>query len=427
MRYQCWLALAGLCGVAACDSPVQPSTPTHTVGGVVSGLAGSGLVLVDNGSETLPVSANGPITFARALAEGENYRVTVRTQPASPAQTCVVSGGSGAVSTTDITTVIVACSTDLVFASVSAGDSHTCGVTTAGAAYCWGDNTEGELGDGTKAYSVVPVPVAGGLTFSAVSAGTYHTCGVTTAGVLYCWGTPYGWETPGHGTTPESPARGLSFASVSVGRYHVCGVTTAGAAYCWGGGVLGDGNSVGSPTPVPVAGGLTFAGVSVGAYSTCGVTTTGAAYCWGENVLGGLGTGSQTGPDQCPFACSTVPAAVTGGLRFRQVDAKVSAACGVTTGGDAYCWGSNVNDDLGFGTRIGTGSMPLGGGYSFPLQPRSPARPGLAQSGHAVGRGLIHLRPHLGRGRVLLGVEHWRSRRRHGAVRRAGRAHLSRH
>ena len=92
MRYQCWLALAGLCGVAACDSPVQPSTPTHTVGGVVSGLAGSGLVLVDNGSETLPVSANGPITFARALAEGENYRVTVRTQPASPAQTCVVSG-----------------------------------------------------------------------------------------------------------------------------------------------------------------------------------------------------------------------------------------------------------------------------------------------------------------------------------------------
>ena len=186
----------------------------------------------------------------------------------------------------------VACSTDLVFASVSAGDSHTCGVTTAGAAYCWGDNTEGELGDGTRAYSVVPVPVAGGLTFSAVSAGTYQTCGVTTAGVLYCWGTPYGWETPGHGTTPDSLGRGLAFASVSVGLYHACGVTTAGAAYCWGGGVLGDGNTVGSPTPVSVAGGLTFAGVSAGAYSTCGVTTTGAAYCWGENVLGGLGTGS---------------------------------------------------------------------------------------------------------------------------------------
>src|SRR5690242_16394722 len=106
MRIRCWLTLAGLCGAAACDSPVQNSTPgpnptpAHTVGGVVSGLAGSGLMLVDNGSDTLTVSANGPVTFARALAEGERYSVTIPVQPIGPEQTCVVNGGSGTVTTT---------------------------------------------------------------------------------------------------------------------------------------------------------------------------------------------------------------------------------------------------------------------------------------------------------------------------------------
>src|SRR6478752_7648058 len=89
-----WLGMASLFGTA-CDSPVQPVT--YTVGGEVSGLAGSGLVLVNNGGDKLTVSANGPVTFASALAEGGGYRVTVLAQPTSPTQTCVVSGGSGTV------------------------------------------------------------------------------------------------------------------------------------------------------------------------------------------------------------------------------------------------------------------------------------------------------------------------------------------
>ena len=122
-------------------------------------------------------------------------------------------------------------------------------------------------------------------------------------------------------------------------------------------GELGDSTVYGGPPPARVAGGLSFAAVSAGSYSTCGVTTTGAAYCWGNNMLGGLGTGASTGPEECqadPFSdCSTVPAAVTGGLTFRQVDAKTYAACALTTSGTAYCWGSDLNDDLGFGTKTG--------------------------------------------------------------------------
>src|SRR2546425_11235675 len=74
------------------------------------------------------------------------------------------------------------------FARVSAGGAHTCGVTSGGAAYCWGSKGDGELGDGTTADRLSPVPVAGGVSFAAVSAGFAHTCGVTAGGAAYCWG-----------------------------------------------------------------------------------------------------------------------------------------------------------------------------------------------------------------------------------------------
>jgi alpha-tubulin suppressor-like RCC1 family protein len=85
---------------------------------------------------------------------------------------------------------------------VSAGNGYACGVTEAGPAYCWGDNRDGQLGDGTRTNRWSPVLVAGGVHFASVSAGTKHTCGVTRAGDAYCWGDNRGGQL-GDGTTMD--------------------------------------------------------------------------------------------------------------------------------------------------------------------------------------------------------------------------------
>ena len=101
--------MASGCGVVACESPVQPPTLSYTVGGAVSGLVGSGLMLVNNSGDDSRRVHRWAGHLREPLAKGAEYRVTVLTQPTSPTQTCVVAGGSGTVSTANVTTVAVAC------------------------------------------------------------------------------------------------------------------------------------------------------------------------------------------------------------------------------------------------------------------------------------------------------------------------------
>lgn len=177
----------------------------------------------------------------------------------------------------------------LIYTQVSAGQDHSCGVTTDNAAYCWGHNSVGQFGAGTidSVGGVPETPVSGDLHFAQISAGGLRTCGVTTDNVAYCWGASFG--TLGDGTndnvlrlTPTRVAGDLRFAQVSAGWGHMCGVTTDNVAYCWGknryeypvkGGMLGDGTTEDRLTPTRVAGDLRFTQVSVGSDHTCGVTT----------------------------------------------------------------------------------------------------------------------------------------------------------
>jgi alpha-tubulin suppressor-like RCC1 family protein len=155
--------------------------------------------------------------------------------------------------------------------NLSAGAYHTCVLnqrsiaTTAltlveGTAYCTGNNSDGQLGDGTLTSKNVLTRVSGGNIFLSISSGERHTCGILRrTRILLCWGdNEYGQL--GNGTdvderTPIVVSSSLRFSSVTAGAGHTCGITTDGAAFCWGrnnAGQLGDGTVDNRSTPVPV-------------------------------------------------------------------------------------------------------------------------------------------------------------------------------
>ena len=265
---------------------------------------------------------------------------------------------AAASSLTGATSTIFNVRNPLVFAVVSAGYFHTCGITTGGAAYCWGDNLTDQLGNpAAGSSSTVPIDVSGGITFAKVVSGRDHTCGVNAGGVAYCWGLNDGRLGTAAGVQNNVPgvvSGNYNFAAVSAGYNHTCGVTTGGAGYCWGdnqAGELGNGTQSSAALPVAVLGGQTFAGISPGRYFSCGRTTAGAAYCWGDNFYGELGDASKVP--------RTSPVAVSGGYNFASVSAGGFHACGLTTGGLAYCWGANGSGQLGDGNAAVSSAVPV--------------------------------------------------------------------
>jgi alpha-tubulin suppressor-like RCC1 family protein len=185
---------------------------------------------------------------------------------------------------------------------LSGGNLHSCGVTTDDKAYCWGNNGNGELGDGTRRPRLRPTAVTGGLRVSQIEAGNAYTCGVTTSHKAYCWGSG-GLGQLGDGTTvffrlqPRAVAGNRRFDQVNAGWNHTCGVTGAGRGFCWGHnnlGQLGDGSTENRSRPAALGTDLTLAQVGGGVEHSCGVTRGGQAYCWGLNNAGQLGDGTTT-------------------------------------------------------------------------------------------------------------------------------------
>jgi alpha-tubulin suppressor-like RCC1 family protein len=244
------------------------------------------------------------------------------------------------------------------FRQVETTFEHTCGVSYPdNLAYCWGRNTDGQLGVGTRtgpqtglfgAYSATPVAVARALPFRQVSTGYYHTCGVTTDDRAFCWGLNKLGQVGDSSTvyrrlTPSRVGRSRQWHLVDAGAEHTCAVTTGNRAFCWGdgrAGQVGNGKSYLSFWPKAVSGGLSFTRVTAALEYTCGETTLNRAYCWGSSFLGQPG-GATT---------SLTPVAVAGGLLFSQVSAGDAHTCGRTPEGVAHCWGRNFHGELGNGT-----------------------------------------------------------------------------
>lgn len=277
---------------------------------------------------------------------------------------------------------------DVSFDDDFAETTFSCALTSLGAAWCWGKDVHGQLGNGSDSASTLPVAVEGGHTFTDLSLGGGFACGITTANDAWCWGRndagQLGLEDTGPGYMLPFKVHGdRKFTRIAAGLDYTCALQANGEAYCWGRNAafalvplptkisgappmveIGAGlrfgcgrtaggelwcwgaypGSVGGTDPllaVKIIGGGTWAQISVAQSTICGRTTGGAAWCWGDSFSG-----------DSTHILRTVPAAVSGGLSFLSVSAGPSHSCGIVLSGDWYCWGDNRFGQVGDGTQI---------------------------------------------------------------------------
>jgi alpha-tubulin suppressor-like RCC1 family protein len=236
--------------------------------------------------------------------------------------------------------------------AISAGASHTCALNAAGTVTCWGDNSEGQLGDGTRTNRSIPIAVTGlPVEIIAVAAGGGHTCALDTAGAIWCWGDnvygQLGDDTRTDSLIPVAVA-GLSgpAAAVGTGEFHSCALMAGGSVECWGWNdeaQLGDVTGVMRMAAVTVAGIRDAATLAVGARHNCVINILGQVQCWGGNWEGQIGDGSGLR--------RYLPETVTSlSSRTTAIAAGNTHTCALAHNGSIACWGGNSNGQLGDGT-----------------------------------------------------------------------------
>lgn len=251
---------------------------------------------------------------------------------------------------------------------VSAGGFHTCAVS-GDSAVCWGENSDGQLGNGGRLDSPFPVTVQGIAGPVEVSSGATHSCALLPDGTVRCWGRNEFGQLGNAAVASSATAvevSGLSGAvSISAGNSHTCAALEDGTLACWGNnafGQLGDGSFTRSASPVAVTGLAGAADVSAGGTHTCALISDGTVRCWGSSLRDQLGnSGIPTGTG------SLSPVEVTGLSGAASISAGENHTCALLDDGSVRCWGDNSSGQLGSfwaASNMPTSSAPLSPGVS---------------------------------------------------------------
>ena len=257
---------------------------------------------------------------------------------------------------------------------VSTSGYSSAGVRRNGTAWTWGFGFYGRLGDGTTSNRSSPVSVVGGFTdWVQVSSGVGQMGGIRSNGTAWCWGRSFRGQL-GDGNTglakssPVSVIGGFTdWVQIASGKYHMGAVRANGTAWTWGYnnvGQLGDGTTSNRSSPVSVVGGFTdWIQITAGVYQSAAIRSNGTAWCWGLNGQGQLGDGTTSSRSS--------PVSVVGGFTdWVQISSGLQHTGAIRANGTAWCWGDNVQGQLGNSNRPVDASSPVSvvGGFTDWIQ-----------------------------------------------------------
>ena len=246
------------------------------------------------------------------------------------------------------------------FTQVSAGDGFTCALKSDGTVWCWGQNKNGALGDGTVTNRNRPVQVVGITDATQVVAGEWWACALRSGGTVKCWGDnsfgTFGNGTNTNSSTPVDVTGLMSVTQISGNYGHVCALLSDATVRCWGWNYLfqlGDGTQTTRLTPITPAGLGAVTQISAGVFGTCALLADTTVRCWGAGNNGGLGDGTQT----YWTSTKTSPTGLSGVSKISE-GVGWNNLCAVLSSGTVKCWGLNTNGQVGNGVVL-TGSEIL--------------------------------------------------------------------
>ena len=234
---------------------------------------------------------------------------------------------------------------------VAAGFTHTCGVRSDHTLWCWGGGSfAGQLGLGDLTDRGSPTQVGTRTDWATVRAGDAHTCATRTDHTLWCWGYnasgQLGLGDNENRSSPTQVGNRTDWADLSAENgYHTCATRTDHSLWCWGfngSGQLGLGDTTNRTTPSQVGTASDWYGLSAGHKQTCATRPDHTLWCWGLNNAGQVGVGDTTD--------RTVPTQVGSGVDWAAISAGGSLhTCALRSDHSLWCWGYNANGQLGLG------------------------------------------------------------------------------